>query len=1059
MQINKVFAGMLVAVVAFAASADAQTYTFTRSLSQGARGADVMNLQKVLNMCADTQVALTGAGSPSKETSTFGPATKAAVMKWQTKVGVNSIGIFGPASRLAYSTKGNACANNPVNPGTLPAGCTSTAGFSPLTGASCSAGAVTQTGPITAAVSATNPVSSVVIAEQATADLAHFTFNGTGTVTTVTLQRVGVSADTTLKNVYLFDGATRLTDAASVSTGGVITFNSPTGLFMVSGSKTISVKADIDANTAGQTVGVRLNSFATAAGVVNANLSGNIHSVASNAGLATVSMTGTNSVGTASVDAGTSNYTIWGNSVQVNTRSVWLRGANFKVIGSAQGALSNVRLVVDGAQVGMATTPDMAGSVSFDLSSSPLALNTGSHTVELRADVVAGADRSFYVSMQNASDLMVMDSQFMVNLSLGGHTAARYNSGTVTIGKGTLSLTKDSAFSTSNALTSGASNAVLSKYTLKSFGEAVKVMQMEVSIDPLADTGLKNVGVYVNGAQVGSNQNVPASAGPHTLTYNLGSSLIVAAGQTSMVEVRADLQTAAGANYSGGVTTGISIPASQAQGQSSYSLNVGAYTPGTFTITAGTASAVLAENIAVLDQSVPSNTSNVKIGSYTLKAGNTEGLRVTNLSVGWSGAAATATDGAIEVTDISNLKVSVNGGTPSKAVNPQATNNFTFVEWTIPAGATQVIDVWADITSATDTETITTTLTPTARGALSNIPIDDFDPAGGLQTTIVGQTMTVGSGAVTGVTIKSDSSTAAQYVIGGTTTTPVIKYNFTTTGGPATITKFNFAIGGTAGAITKVAVKVGNSSTCEASVSAGVAELTNCSILAPQGFGGVDVDVFPTYGTVGFGGLTAGATGSVDLSSIEWTQGSNGASTVSLLDGTALPDLANVAASSTMTLTSTLPVFTVNSVAGVVQNGELEIGTITVAANAGGSVRIDQLPINITTSGLAQISAAALVVREGSSTIASSDTMPAIVVSTSTDGVITLTNGEVVNAGQSRTFRIFATVTNVSGTGNGVSLKLNTGASNVWDDISGNGANLGSALIFNFPTNTVGRYN
>lgn len=1052
MSINKVFVGMLVAVVSIGAvaSANAQTYTFTRSLYQGvSRGTDVMNLQKALNMCADTQVSMSGAGAPNMETSTFGPATKAAVMKWQTKVGVNSIGIFGPASRAAYLVKGNACGT--TTPGNLPAGCTSTTGFSPLTGQSCSTGVVTQTGPITAAVSATNPVSSVVIAEQATADLAHFTFNGTGTVTTVTLQRVGVSADTTLKNVYLFDGATRLTDAASVSTGGVITFNSPTGLFMVNGMKTVSVKADIDANTAGQTVGVRLNSFATAAGVVNANLSGNIHSVASNAGLATVTMTGTNSVGTSSVDAGTSNFTIWGNSVQVNTRSVWLRGANFKVIGSAQGALSNVRLVVDGAQVGMATTPDMSGNVSFDLSSMPLALNTGSHTVELRADVVAGSDRSFYVSMQNASDLMAMDSQFMVNLTLAGHTAARYNSGTVSIGKGTLSLSKDAAFSTSNALTSGASNAVLAKYTLKSFGEAVKVMQMEVTINDDQNDGLRNVGIYVNGAQVGSSQNVAATGGVDTLTFNLGSSLIVAAGQTSNVEVRADLQDASGANYAGAITTGISIPASQAQGQSSYSLNVGAYTPGTFAITAGTASAVLAENIAVLDQSAAGNTSNVKIGSFTLKAGNTEGLRVTNLSVGWTGAALLATTGAIETTDISNLKVSVNGGAPSNAVNPQATNNFS-VDFTIPAGMTQVIDVWADITSATDGETITTNLTPTARGAVSNISV--------AIAAVDGQTMTVGTGAVTSAAIVTSNATSAQYVIGSTTTAPIIRYNFKSTGGPATITKFNFAIGGTTGAITSVAVKqAGSATTCVASVSAGVAEVTNCSILVPQGFGGVDVEVLPVYGMVGFGGLTAGATGTVDLSSIEWTAGTNGSSTVSLLDGTALPDLANLAASSTMTLTATLPNVTLSNVGQqVLTNGEVRVGSVTVSALSGGNINLETLGFAISASGGALIdtdnAGNVIILKEGNNTVTTTDNVAGADSATVANGVVTFTNDTVVTAGGSRTFDVYVIFNTVTGDNDSALISL-VPASFVWDDINGNGNDLAGTLVYNFPTTSI----
>lgn len=84
------------------------SYTFTRSLSQGSTGADVMNLQKFLNMSADTQVAAAGsAGGPGSETSYYGPATAAAVSKFQVKysadilvpVGLTSpTGYFGPST-------------------------------------------------------------------------------------------------------------------------------------------------------------------------------------------------------------------------------------------------------------------------------------------------------------------------------------------------------------------------------------------------------------------------------------------------------------------------------------------------------------------------------------------------------------------------------------------------------------------------------------------------------------------------------------------------------------------------------------------------------------------------------------------------------------------------------------------------------------------------------------------------------------------------------------------------------------------------------------------------
>lgn len=59
-------------------------YTFTRNLTIGATGQDVLMLQKYLNRIAATQVAAVGAaGGPGTETSYYGPATGAAVKRYQ----------------------------------------------------------------------------------------------------------------------------------------------------------------------------------------------------------------------------------------------------------------------------------------------------------------------------------------------------------------------------------------------------------------------------------------------------------------------------------------------------------------------------------------------------------------------------------------------------------------------------------------------------------------------------------------------------------------------------------------------------------------------------------------------------------------------------------------------------------------------------------------------------------------------------------------------------------------------------------------------------------------
>lgn len=58
-------------------------YTFTRTLSTGSEGADVMELQKFLNSNPETRISETGPGSPGLESTYFGEKTKQAVIKMQ----------------------------------------------------------------------------------------------------------------------------------------------------------------------------------------------------------------------------------------------------------------------------------------------------------------------------------------------------------------------------------------------------------------------------------------------------------------------------------------------------------------------------------------------------------------------------------------------------------------------------------------------------------------------------------------------------------------------------------------------------------------------------------------------------------------------------------------------------------------------------------------------------------------------------------------------------------------------------------------------------------------
>src|SRR3989344_2606180 len=681
----------------------------TSFLKPGSRNSQVMEFQQFLNNCsAETKVASTGAGSPGYETSYFGPATTRAARAFQTKMGLVPDALIGAKTRAAINA---GCGTNPNANTFAPAGCTNASGFSPVTGGACYAvnGTVPQTGAVTAMLASTNPAPSTLVAGQATANLAQFTFSGTGTVTNVTLQRIGVSADTTPSNVYLFNGATRLTDAASVSSNGTVTFSAPAGLFSVNGTMTLTVKSDIAASTSGQTVGMKLVSFNTLGGTANTvNISGNIHTIAS-ATLATVSA-GTVTPTAATVDPA-AGITLWQSTLTISNRDVVMKRLALRNLGSAPAqSFANFKLFVGCVQVGTATGLDANGYVTFDLNAAPVTLVSGARVVRVDADIVSGSSRTVQLSLRNAADVDFVDSSFGVNISPTSTpwTAATANTISGSSG-GTLTIAKDISSPSVN-LVNAASDAVIGTVKVTAYGEPIKIETIRGTFtsSDANITQLRNGRVLINGAQYGSTATLNEDS-HGTLAYTSYTlNYTVYPGTPVLMELRADIVDNDGTDSitAGTDTINATIAAGSTNAQrvdslGSFSTPASAVSSNTLTI--ASTSLTLSKNGTYTNQTTTLPVNGFKIGSWNLAGSSVEAVLLSTLSFDITESTGTEFDEG----DMTNIYAVVKNGstivaqpTPLSTGSTGADLNFS-INYTLPVSQSLTIELFADLADDT----------------------------------------------------------------------------------------------------------------------------------------------------------------------------------------------------------------------------------------------------------------------------------------------------------------------------------------------------------------------
>ena len=989
-----------VAAIAFAiSSASAQTTTtgscvFNTNLKVGQRSADVINLQKVLNSNPATSI-----GNAGKETNFFGPATFAAVKRFQAANNITPVsGFVGALTRAALnkacSTGGSTTVVDTTNTNTTP----------------------------TNNVSDNSQPSGTVFLGQASARIATFTLTGNNTVNAIELTKIGVSSNDLLQNVYLYVGGTRVSDAASVNSSGKINVN---GLnLQVNGSLTVTVRVDLPAtgNYVGQSVGVALtgvrNIGETAYKPVT-GVAGNLLSVGSG-DFNRVTLTNVNTSTTtpgATINAGSMNQVFHDITLRPGSRAAYLKSISYRYVGSANANtdVTNLALYVDNNKV---ATGMINGNsyVVFDLSNNPVSLNTGDRAVQLRGDIIGGSTRNFQFSIQYAADLLVEDSQvsgFGLPVTGAGNVSGKY----IVVGNGSLVINQNPAF-TITRVSSGASNQTIANWTFTGYGDTTKVEQLAVSVT--APNNLQNVSLYVNGGQVGQQFNMTGTAGAaQTLTYFLGSNLVTEPGRVNVVELKGDLRDNNGNNTPAGTIRVSIVGASSIARTQKDNNTVTISNQDSKSLTVGGVTATVSKTGGFLAYSVSPNTAGTKIGSITLSNDDNEDLLVNNVAL------TITTDSLATAQNINNVRVA--STTSNQVYSPltAATGVYNFTtNDTVVRNGSRTYDVYADIGSVASAATVTVTGSLSYRGIVSNVITNS------VSTTGVPITFRVGTLAANAVTLKDESLKSR--VLTGTASRNIAKFTVKSTGGAVTVNELHFT---TTPADYITYITVGGIR--QAVVSGATTRVTGLSINVPDTTQGTDIDVAAEFSPItGANGSLSGQSSAATTLTLAKVVGRSGNTDIRTGENS-VPSVS--VASNPLQLNGSVPsrVWLSNgSVSvGAGSNSNVKVGTISVSADAAGDIRVKNIPfsIGVPTGGT------------------SSNTI--VKVNNSVDSSCTVSGsnvvcaaGKTIPASSVVTFDIFTDFTGVTTSGN-ASLNLGAAANFTWDDVNGNQSGITGALV------------
>lgn len=777
-------------------------FQFTTNLKQGSTGNDVKYLQILLNSDSATSI-----GNAGKETTYFGAMTKAAVVKFQNKYASEVLtpyglsagtGFFGSASRA----KANALIGAGVGTGTG----TGTGTTTPATGAYTVSLAANQPSGTLGEGSAYNPVLKVSVSAGATAQ----------TITSVTVQRTGLSIDTNVAGVLV-------ADENGVRHGNIVTF--------ASNSATVSFASDPITVAAGTTkvITIQLNMTSDAANAItfSGTMGVNVTAMSGTpAGLpligSTFTLVDTNSTmgglqvdvvtltqNTVSKDIGATGYEIQKFKLAAGANEdVYLKKLTMYQNGTVSDAdITNIKLVAPDGTVLSTVASATNKYVTFDLTAAPYKIAKGTtKDLSVRIDVANGSSRTAQFIVQNDYDVVATGASTGLNIlpvaggsgvndtsfPVGDRTSGQTGYNHMTIAAGSLYVSK-STTSPSGVVSIGASNVTIATYNFEARGEDIEIRRVDVNIDGSGLAASELAGTVKLVTEDGQTilSLAPTTTGLITTTAagtnidTLSTYYTIPAGTTKKISIVVDTgSTLDSTDVIVGHISDIYYKQITTNSYATYSAS-SYITANELSASSGTLTVV--KNGSLGNSSKVAGSSDVKIGSYLLQTGSTEGVNVSSVAIYIDGGADESNTDA----HFSNLRLKKSDGTllgtavTSPVVDAFGTaNTFTVSgQLNIPASTTVQVDVYVnmDATASDGDGNLDYLTTKIKASGVSATGATSGAAANGPAADQTGQTISIVGGGTLTVAMETSGAASAQFLTTGLSGVEIAKIKLAAT--------------------------------------------------------------------------------------------------------------------------------------------------------------------------------------------------------------------------------------------------------------------------------------